>query len=1252
MYISRRSFIQAAALSGTFSLARFHKLLLCAASESSSCLLHSGSEYAPFIHAFLDQLQPGRDSFVTEQYAAELRAMLDGWSQSLCSLPWDLQPITKVLALTLDASAIGEARLTTLRSHPPIESEKAVYPQPRPFDRAAFVATLQAYLGPFTRIETAEFQISGIEVAGTEPLRVVTEIHYDLVGALEHDRREERSGAWNLVWQKDSPGQWLIFEWSAASELRSRLTGPGFVDITASCLAANLSYDQQLEHGVDHWRTVLDGACGIDIYGNNGIAAGDFDGDGFDDLYVCQPAGLPNRLYRNRGDGTFEDVTEKAGVGILDGTSSAIFADLNNNGRQDLIVVRTSGPLLYVNRGDGAFELKPDAFQFATTPAGTFTGIALADYDRDGLLDVYFCLYNFYEGLSEYQYPSPYYDARNGPPNFLLKNQGNYTFEDVTASSGMDRNNNRFSFACSWRDYNHDGWPDLYVVNDFGRKVLYRNNGNGTFTDVSVAAGVEDPGEGMSVTWLDYDNDGFDDLYVVNMWEPAGKRIMTQAQFLPHAPQDVRRVYLKDALGNTLLRNEQGKGTFRDVTDDSGTRLGGWNWGSDAWDLDHDGYPDLYVTNGFISGPEKDNLSSFFWRQVVAQSFAGKGRVQAYEDAWNAINELIRTDHSWSGYQRNNCYINNGNGSFTEAAGVLGLDILDDSRAFALSDLNHNGRLDVILKNRTAPQVRILANRLSPLGLTIGFFLKGTKSNRDAIGAVIELETPAGRQRKTVSAGSGFLMQHTKDVYFGLGSVRGTVRAVVHWPSGAEQVFEGLPPGHRIEIVEGSPTVKATPFAEATATPPSPAAHRQEVPHDASETWLVEAILAPGFILPDGHGGTRSLRDYQGQPLVLTFCRSDCLQSHKQLDAMEKHWPEWQRNQLQLLAMRVDDSDEGVRFSFPILTADETTRAVYNIFHRYLFERRRDMLLPTTFLLDTEGAVIKIYSGYTDPLHILDDWQSAPVGVAARLRKALPFSGPYLGKGMHHNYFTYGVAFLRYGYLDQALSSFRQAIEKNPSYAAAYYNIGLIYLKQQKLGDARANLEQAVALDAGNANVWNNLGVACGELGDYTGASNAFARALTLEPAHLLALENMVKVYQAQGRSEDARKVLETAIAADPNQVGLHIGLAMLLADKNDLQNARSEFEKAVALEPVDPQALNGLGVVLMRMGKRTDAIERFEECRQLAPASDRAYLNLALIYAKSGDTRKARDILEQYPQTQHDSPDVRKALRDLEGAP
>ena len=166
--------------------------------------------------------------------------------------------------------------------------------------------------------------------------------------------------------------------------------------------------------------------------------------------------GLPNRLYRNRGDGTFEDVTGKSGVDVLDNTACALFADLRNAGVQDLVVVCASGPLLFLNDGKGKFELKRDAFKFARPPQGTFTHAAIADYDGDGLLDIYFCLYSYYLGLDQYHYPVPYFDARNGPPNFLFHNQGDGTFQDRTEAAGLNADNDRYSFACAWGDYKWD----------------------------------------------------------------------------------------------------------------------------------------------------------------------------------------------------------------------------------------------------------------------------------------------------------------------------------------------------------------------------------------------------------------------------------------------------------------------------------------------------------------------------------------------------------------------------------------------------------------------------------------------------------------------------------------------------------------------------------------------------------------------------------------------------------------------------
>ena len=253
---------------------------------------------------------------------------------------------------------------------------------------------------------------------------------------------------------------------------------------------------------------------------------------------MCQPGGLPNRLYKIRGDGTAEDITERSGLGVLDETTCALFADFGNSGLQDVVVLRSSGPLFFLNRGDGTFVEQPDAFQFKTTPQGSFTGMAAADFDRDGRLDLYLCCYIYFQSEDQYQYPAPYQDARNGPPNFLFRNRGGareaMRFEDVTAETGMNENNDRFSFAPAWCDFDGDGWPDLYVANDFGRGNLYRNR-NGHFHDEAAKAGLDGAGPGMSAAWFDYDGDGWPDLYVSDMWTAPGQRIVRDPAFQPAA---------------------------------------------------------------------------------------------------------------------------------------------------------------------------------------------------------------------------------------------------------------------------------------------------------------------------------------------------------------------------------------------------------------------------------------------------------------------------------------------------------------------------------------------------------------------------------------------------------------------------------------------------------------------------------------------------------------------------------------------
>jgi hypothetical protein len=174
---------------------------------------------------------------------------------------------------------------------------------------------------------------------------------------------------------------------------------------------------------LDRWSATIDSVVTRDSNGHHGVSVGDADGDGQDDLYVAQPAGLPNRLFRARGDGTFEDWTERSGLGVLDDTAESIFADVDNDGDEDLLLAGATQPLLFLNDGHGRFAPVPDAFRFEKPLAGSITSIAMADYDKDGFLDLYVCVYSYFYGAGEDKAgtPMPYHDARNGPPGVLFR---------------------------------------------------------------------------------------------------------------------------------------------------------------------------------------------------------------------------------------------------------------------------------------------------------------------------------------------------------------------------------------------------------------------------------------------------------------------------------------------------------------------------------------------------------------------------------------------------------------------------------------------------------------------------------------------------------------------------------------------------------------------------------------------------------------------------------------------------------------
>jgi tetratricopeptide (TPR) repeat protein/peroxiredoxin len=994
--------------------------------------------------------------------------------------------------------------------------------------------------------------------------------------------------------------------------------------------------------------------------GHHGVSVGDFDGDGRDDFYVSQPEGLPNRLFRNKGDGTFEDVTEAAGLGVLDRTSESLFVDVDNDAAQDLLLLTRTGPLLFRGDGKGRFTRDPDAFQFQRPLQGSLTSAAVADYDRDGFLDIYLCAYGYYIGVSEDKAgpPSPYHDALNGSPNVLLHNDGHGRFVDVTEAVGLDQNNDRFSFAPAWADYDEDGWPDLLVANDFGRKNLYHNegrvDGQVRFKDVAAEAGVEDYGAGMSAAFVDYDNDGHLDIYTGNMWTAAGQRVTAQPAFKPDAPPEIRDIYRRHVRGNSLFRN-RGDGTFEDVTLAAGAEFGRWAWSSDAFDFDNDGWDDLYVANGMFTRDAEDpspppnamvaaavDVDSFFWRQVVAQSPLTRKPGTAYDDGWRATNRLLVSNGAQAQHERNVLLRNDGKGHFDEVSATVGLDLDQDGRSFAVFDYDLDGDPDlVLLAPRSSPQLRLLRNDYADRGAALAVRLIGTKSNRDAIGARVTVETDQLRVTRIVQAGSGFISQHAKDLLFGLGKSKEIRKATIVWPSGLTQTISDLSPGRRVWIEEGGAVVRSEPFAKpgvpSPVRPPAPAVHTTEAA--SAGTWLYQPFPAPDFALKDLEGQDRSLSSLAGQPVVLLLWATWAPPSQAALSDMARSAKTFAAAGAAVLALAVDaPADEAkVRAAvtgraLPVLVASEEVAGAYSIFNRFLFDRREDLPLPTVLLVNGEGEVVKVYRDPIVATRILEDIPRIAASPGERLARAVPFAGTFYASPGERNEFQYGLELSEQGFDAPAVAVFERVAKLDPT-AITLYNLGTLYVKRGNPLGARAAFERALEMQPDYAEASNSLGALLAQSGAVPAAIERFRAALQARPDFPDALNNLGFALFQTGQAAPAFELYEKALLLQPGFPEALNNLGIFFGRQGDLERARTYFQQAVEKRSSYGEAANNLALVLGAQGDAEGAITVLQKALQENPAFEMTYVTLSRIYLRTGRRREAVQVLEKLLQ-------------------
>jgi hypothetical protein len=497
-----------------------------------------------------------------------------------------------------------------------------------------------------------------------------------------------------------------------------------------------------------------------------GVSVVDFDKDGWNDFYLTNSGEDSfNALYRNNGDGSFTDVAKDLGIADVNQKATgvsmgAVWGDFDNDGFEDLLVYKWGKTELFKNNQGKSFTRIDAGFpEWANINSGIWF-----DYDRDGKLDIFLGGY-FPENLNLWNLentrimPESFEYAKNGGRKYIFHNLGDGKFEEVSKDLGIETN--RWALAVGAADLTGNGFPDLFIANDYGISELFFNEDGKRFVDASEKSGVgSSPKSGMNASFGDVLNDGKLSIYESNISE-EGILLQGNNLWMP-----------KPNTSGTDLQ-------FDNLANNFGVDVGGWSWGAQFGDLNNDGNLDLFLTNGYVSADKNTN----YWYDF-AKVTVGNNTIIGDAANWSPMN-----GRSLSGYQQKKVWINDGAGRFNEIAQIVGVNETYDGRAVALVDLWNRGVLDVIVASQKAP-VLIYKNTVAPENNWINFELEGAMSNKSAIGTQVKVFWNNQQQLQEIHGGSGFCAQNQRRVHFGLGKTEKIEKVEIRWSSGKIQTIE------------------------------------------------------------------------------------------------------------------------------------------------------------------------------------------------------------------------------------------------------------------------------------------------------------------------------------------------------------------------------------------------------------------------------------------------------------------------------
>ncbi len=517
----------------------------------------------------------------------------------------------------------------------------------------------------------------------------------------------------------------------------------------------------------------------------------DLDKDGKSEIIV----GGQNTILRNQGQGQL--VAEKLFDQARPLYDGAVIADFSGDGMVDFVGVDEKGyPLLFEGNAEGRFSKAPT--KMVNTQLGLPKTFTAGDIDGDGDLDIHIANYKF--AYRQGQMPSPYFDANDGYPAIMLRNDGDGKFTNITESSGLGAKKNRRSYSSSFIDLDDDQDMDLIVVSDYAGFDVYTNDGKGQFTDMTSEFGLDRHFFGMGHTFGDFDEDGKLDFYVIGMSSTTARRL----QEMGVGRSDLKKhTEMREAMGygnRMFLRRDNGfiKAPFNDQVARTG-----WSWGTSTFDFDNDGDKDIFVANGHYSGESTQDYCTTFWRHDI---YEGGGKDVARDILFQTEStDLREANISWNGYEHKVLYLKHNN-EYINIAYLMGVAFEYDARAVVTEDIDLDGRKDLLVVehealglNKTQYRLHVYKNVFASAGNWVGVQLSDEKG-RSTIGANVEITTAAGKQFTRLVTGDSFSSQHSSNVHFGLGSIDSVDAITVTWADGKQKTLHNPAAGHYHKI--------------------------------------------------------------------------------------------------------------------------------------------------------------------------------------------------------------------------------------------------------------------------------------------------------------------------------------------------------------------------------------------------------------------------------------------------------------------